>query len=241
MATFAVLVVAAGEGTRFKSSVSKQYMPLGKQTVLSHTIASVFTAFVHAIQVVIGKAHKALYENSIAYLPEAVTVALLPPVNGGNRRQDSVRIGLENIESINPDFVIIHDACRPFAMVPDLEVITQQLKYHSGMVPVLAPLDTISTVKNNILGENIPRESVRIIQTPQIFRYRTILECHRTLFSMCPQKNFTDDSSMLLSCGMSVSTIDGNHDNFKITTYRDLARAEWTIGTREFTPYPNSS
>ncbi|MFV9838470.1 MAG: 2-C-methyl-D-erythritol 4-phosphate cytidylyltransferase [Aaplasma endosymbiont of Hyalomma asiaticum] len=230
MPTFVALVVAAGEGTRFKRGILKQYMPLGNKTVLSHTIASVFADFVHAVQVVIGKTHRALYENSLTYLPKTVTAALLPPVNGGNRRQDSVRIGLENIESINPDFVIIHDACRPLATLPDLDVITQQLRHHSGVVPVLAPLDTISTVRNDTLGENIPRESIRIIQTPQIFRYRTILECHRTLFSICPQKHFTDDSSMLLSCGMSVSIIAGNHENFKITTYGDLARAECTLG-----------
>ena len=232
MTTFAVLIMAAGEGTRFKSGALKQYMPLGNQTVLSYTIRNIFSSLVGSVQVVIGQKHGVFYEHSLKHLPKKIIDVLLPPVHGGERRQDSVRIGLENIENVDPDFVIIHDACRPLATLPDLDVIAQHLEHHSGVVPVLPPLDTISIVNDGILVEPVPRESVRIIQTPQIFRYRTILEYHKKLFYTCPEKHFTDDSSVLLSCGMSVTTVDGNYNNFKITTAEDIVRAECELKTR---------
>ncbi|WP_231106718.1 IspD/TarI family cytidylyltransferase [Anaplasma phagocytophilum] len=227
MPLFVVLIVAAGESRRLgNKNQLKQYLRIQRHSVLAHTITQMVTSFVHSVKVVIGQGQDAFYEHSLLSLPKKVTDLLIPPVYGGARRQDSVRIGLESIEHINPEFVIIHDACRPFASLPSADVITYHLRDHAGIVPVLQPSDTISRVENSVIMEEIAKDSVRIVQTPQIYRYKDILRCHKEVYSTDPEKYFSDESSVMVACGMSVITIEGDYNNFKITTAEDVTRAE---------------
>ncbi|QJC27182.1 2-C-methyl-D-erythritol 4-phosphate cytidylyltransferase [Anaplasma platys] len=228
MQLFVILVVAAGIGRRLGvSDVPKQYLQLASQTVLAHSITRLVDKleYMYQIRVVIHKAHAMFYEEAIMSLEPKVSKCLLPPVYGGTQRQDSVRIGLESLCDIGPQFVIIHDACRPFADLPDMGTVVESLQCNSGVVPAIQPVDTMGTIKGGLLAEKVERDTIRMIQTPQIFRFADALECHRQVSLQHPDKNFTDDASLLLYCGKHVETVKGDFNNFKITIPEDMARA----------------
>ncbi|OYW34651.1 MAG: bifunctional 2-C-methyl-D-erythritol 4-phosphate cytidylyltransferase/2-C-methyl-D-erythritol 2,4-cyclodiphosphate synthase, partial [Azorhizobium sp. 12-66-6] len=129
----AVIVVAAGRGTRAAGAVPKQYQRIDGETVLRRSLMR-FAAHpeVDAIQVVIHPDDSHRYADASADLPK-----LLPPVAGGNDRQDSVRAGLAALLPADPELVLVHDAARPF---PSSTLISQAIAAaarHGAAVPGL--------------------------------------------------------------------------------------------------------
>ena len=222
-----MVVVAAGEGSRLGvAGLPKQYMQIHNQAVLWYSIASSFAPYMHKVRVVIREGHDVLYQNAVKSLPPTIADRLLPPVYGGDRRQDSVRIGLESLNGMKPNIVVIHDACRPFAQAIPGSSVTNVLAQHSGVVQALPVVDTIQVVADNIVVGSVYREAARIVQTPQVYRYRDVLACHNAMYRTDPDRHFTDDSSVMLECGMSVAVVEGSRNNFKITAAEDILRAE---------------
>ena len=227
MRSCAMVVVAAGEGSRLcVAGLPKQYVKIHKQAVLWYSIVSSFAPYIHKVRVVIREGHDVFYQNAIKSLPSAITDRLLPPVYGGDRRQDSVRIGLESLDGMKPSIVVIHDACRPFAQAISESKVTDALTQHSGVVQTLPVVDTIKVVSDNTIVGSVDRETARIVQTPQVYTYRDVLACHSAVHRTNPYQYFTDDSSVMLECGMSVAVVEGSRNNFKITTAEDILQAE---------------
>ncbi|MGN7661670.1 MAG: 2-C-methyl-D-erythritol 4-phosphate cytidylyltransferase, partial [Anaplasma sp.] len=165
-----MVVVAAGESRRLGGAgVPKQYMKINGQEVLWHAITCALAPYVQKVLVVINSSHNTLYKNAMLSVPPIVASRLLPPVYGGSRRQDSVLMGLEGLSGIHPNFVIIHDACRPLAKHIPPDKIEQALSQHAGIVPALSPVDTLQTVADGVVAGVINRESIRMIQTPQVY------------------------------------------------------------------------
>jgi 2-C-methyl-D-erythritol 4-phosphate cytidylyltransferase/2-C-methyl-D-erythritol 2,4-cyclodiphosphate synthase len=108
MAGCVALIVAAGRGSRFGGDLPKQYRRLGGVPLLRHSLET-FRRHprVTAVRAVIHPDDRARYDEAAAGLD------LLPPVDGGAERQDSVRLGLESVADLPPDMVLIHDAARP--------------------------------------------------------------------------------------------------------------------------------
>src|SRR5487761_1348187 len=103
------LVVAAGRGTRVGAALPKQYLPLAGKPVLRHSLEAFAThPKIGRVRVVYNPDDAADYGRASAGLN------LLPPVAGGAARQDSVRLGLESLEPLAPEHVLIHDGARPF-------------------------------------------------------------------------------------------------------------------------------
>lgn len=147
---------------------------------------------------------------------------LLRPVHGGKSRKNSVKLGLESLQKINPDFVVIHDACRPFvsnALIDDLvrSMINGQ---HTGVVPAIEVEDTMSLVNDDSIESTILREKLRAIQTPQIFNFKELLSFHQS------NKEFTDDSSLMVEYKKRIAIIKGEKNNFKLTTKEDINMAK---------------
>ena len=98
-------------------------------------------------------------------------------------------------------------------------------KKYGAAAPVLLPKETIGTMgKGDILFSVPPRDSVRIIQTPQAFRYDILMKC----LTMANEADFlgTDESSLVLQSGHGVKCIEGLPFNIKITSGDDIERAE---------------
>jgi 2-C-methyl-D-erythritol 4-phosphate cytidylyltransferase/2-C-methyl-D-erythritol 2,4-cyclodiphosphate synthase len=222
MAGNAVLIVAAGSGQRLGGELPKQYLPLAGRSVLRRSI-DVFAGHqrIDAIRVVISPDHGDLYRQATEGLK------ILPPVNGGAARQESVRNGLESLAELKPDKVLIHDAARPFVTTDVIDGVLAALDHHPGAIPAVPVIDTLKRGSESIIIGTVERGGLWRAQTPQGFRFDTILDAHRKL----RDKQLTDDSALLEAQGLSVELVPGAEGNFKITTMEDFERAKKLLGS----------
>lgn len=150
--------------------------------------------------------------------------------SGGPRRQDSVRRGLEQIAG--KGWVLIHDGARPLFTPALVDRGLEAAADTGAAVPVLPLTDTVKVVSpTGIVEGTLPRERLRAVQTPQVFRMDLIREAHRRLAGS--EQTFNDDAAMAEALGHTVAVFPGEADNVKVTTREDLRRARALWSRRE--------
>jgi 2-C-methyl-D-erythritol 4-phosphate cytidylyltransferase/2-C-methyl-D-erythritol 2,4-cyclodiphosphate synthase len=137
---------------------------------------------------------------------------------GGAERADSVQAGLGAIDG---DFVLVHDAARPFCPHDVIDRLLTALKIHDGAVPILAVADTLARA-DTILGDAIDRTGAVRVQTPQAFRLQGLRDAYKNWAGSTP----TDEATVARAAGLSVAAIEGDVMLDKITSSADWARAE---------------
>jgi 2-C-methyl-D-erythritol 4-phosphate cytidylyltransferase / 2-C-methyl-D-erythritol 2,4-cyclodiphosphate synthase len=211
------LIVAAGRGERAGAGLPKQYRSVGGRSVLARSVgAFAGHAGIRAVRCVIQEADRDLYEVAVKGLD------LLAPVSGGATRQDSVRLGLESLAHLAPETVLIHDAARPFVSSTIIEATLAVLADGEGAIPALPVHDTLKRGGPAGIEATVDRAGLWRAQTPQGFRYATILAAHRAMAG----RELTDDAAVAEAAGMAVGLVPGSEDNVKLTTQEDFARAE---------------
>ncbi|MGB0631332.1 MAG: bifunctional 2-C-methyl-D-erythritol 4-phosphate cytidylyltransferase/2-C-methyl-D-erythritol 2,4-cyclodiphosphate synthase [Alphaproteobacteria bacterium] len=219
MASCAALILAGGTGSRLGSDIPKQYLTLNGVSVLRRTV-DVFLSHpeIDTVQVVIGAGDRSLYDNAIG------DADIRAPVTGGATRQESGRNGLEALADDAPDYVLIHDAARPFIDEPTIDRVLDALKSSAAVLPGVPVADTLKRGAGDPpeVTDTVDRDGLWRAQTPQGFQYPKILEAHHA----CTGKELTDDAAVAEHAGLSVALVHGHEDNFKITTPDDLERAQ---------------
>ena len=222
MEKIVALITACGRGNRFNrgEGIPKQYLPLAGIPMLRHSIM----AFLNHPQVsdvlcVIHPDDIELYEQS------TIGLDLLNPVFGGETRQSSIRIGLEELIDYKPNKVLIHDGVRPFVSKRIINGILEKLESHPAVIPAIAVEDTIKKIGDGKIEWTLERENLWRAQTPQGFLYQDILNSHIAFKDL----NFTDDSALNEYAGIPVAIVPGSQNNFKITTEEDYDRAKHMI------------
>lgn len=227
MAKIAALIVAAGRGNRFGTSTPKQYQKLAGKLVLRYSLECFANhPNISIVKTVIHPDDKHLYDEA------ATGLNLLPPTNGGEARQDSVRLGLQSIQDENPDIVLIHDGARPFV---DNEIIDASINALSddidGAIPAIQVTDTLkkATTQNGkdlpIIEGTIDRKYLWSVQTPQAFKFKALFDAHIKTAG----EQLTDDAAVIEQFGSKVALSKGKEENFKITSFQDLEKAENSI------------
>jgi 2-C-methyl-D-erythritol 4-phosphate cytidylyltransferase/2-C-methyl-D-erythritol 2,4-cyclodiphosphate synthase len=221
MPRIALLIVAAGSGTRAGGAVPKQYQSLGGVPVIRRSL----NAFAHrsdiiATQIVIGAGHEDLFHTALGGLK------ILAPVAGADTRSHSVFHGLQALSVQRPDFVLIHDAARPLVS-PDLidRVIAALENGADAAIPLLSVADTLKTEAEG-KWKTVPRDGLLRAQTPQGFRFDAILAAHRKF----GHESVTDDMAMAELASLKIETVAGEERNLKITTRDDMTFAEKLLG-----------
>ena len=211
------LIVAAGRGSRAGGDVPKQYRPLAGAPLLRYS-AEAFARHeaVDRVRVVIHPGDREMYDQALAGLDIAA------PVDGGETRQDSARLGLESLSDEAPDKVLIHDAARPFIDAGTIGRIVDALDKSDGALAAVPIVDTLKRGKDGQVTGTIERAGLWRAQTPQGFRFAAILAAHLD----GQGKNFTDDAGVAEEAGLAVALVEGNEANFKVTTEDDFRRAE---------------
>lgn len=212
------LITTSGRGSRFSSDgIPKQYMNLAGASILRHSILAFLKhPKIDDVICVIHPDDVSLYEEATFGLD------LLNPVFGGDTRQDSVRHGLEALEEVNPDKVLIHDAVRPFVSKKIISGVLEKLETHPAVIPAVAVEDTIKKYSDGKIEWTLERQDLWRAQTPQGFLYEDIMNSHRAF----KDKSFTDDAALNEYAGIPVAIIPGSQNNFKITTKEDYKRAK---------------
>lgn len=210
--TNVALIVAAGKGERTGGTLPKQFAPLAGRPMLawSHAALSAHPSIDRVI-VVIGAGQDALC---------AAAVPGVETVQGGATRRESVQRGLAAIG--DADHVLIHDAARPFVPPAVVDRLLEALGSHEGAVPTLPVADTLVAAD----GANVPRAGLARVQTPQAFRFATIVRAHAAWTGDEP----TDDAQMVRALGGSIALVQGDAMLEKVTFAADFAAAEARIG-----------
>ncbi|MCU1443694.1 MAG: bifunctional 2-C-methyl-D-erythritol 4-phosphate cytidylyltransferase/2-C-methyl-D-erythritol [Cryobacterium sp.] len=223
----AVIVVAAGSGSRLGHSEPKAFVPLAGRPMLEHALRSVFSMRTAAQVIVVAPESRLSEASAIARHVAGTAGVPLDIVAGGETRQDSVGRGLAVLgDSIRT--VLVHDAAR--ALTPPTlfdAVIDAVATTGHGIVPGLPVVDTIKRVdpQGTILG-TVERSELSAMQTPQGFPRQMLVDA-----TARANGEVTDDAASVAAAGHAVTVIPGHELAFKITTRWDLRRAELLIGT----------
>lgn len=223
----AALIVAAGVGERAGAGALKQFRALHGVAMLRRSVlAFVDVPEIDGVAIVIGRGQEAHAEEVLAGLDR------LPFVTGGPTRQDSVRLGLEALAAQAPDFVLIHDAARPFVSRELIGNLIAALRGGAdAAVPLLAVSDTLKRRTADGAWITVPREDLYRAQTPQAFRFAAILEAHRARAGLA----VTDDMALAELAGLHIALVPGEEINTKMTKPEDFQLAErWLAGGSEF-------
>lgn len=222
----AAVVAAGGRGARVGGAVPKQFLPLGGGTFLERALAP-FDASVRVAEIVV------VLPAGLASSPPAGLRDVATPlrvVAGGVRRQDSVAAGFDALGG-GIDVVLVHDAARPFCP-PALIGRTIDAAAESGAaVPALRATDTIKQAVvrggRTVVVATLPRDSIYLAQTPQAFRIEVLRDAVALGRSGV---DATDEASLAERCGHPVRLVEGDPDNFKVTSPADLRRAAGRVG-----------
>ena len=214
--TVAVIVVAAGSGTRLGGAEPKAFVTVAGRTILERALDEVF-AVVPPPQVVVVVPADRVDQTSRNLEGTTATV-----VAGGETRQQSVACGIRALDPAVAT-VLVHDAAR--ALTPSSlfqRVVNEVVLLEHGVVPGLPVVNTLKRVdERDLVQEELDRAGMREIQTPQGFPRDAFVASHESATN-----DYTDDAAVFAAAGHPVSIIEGDHRAFKITTPWDLRRAE---------------
>ena len=211
------VIVAGGSGSRMKSDVPKQFIEIGSKPILMHAIDT-FKRFDSAIQIIVVLP-VAQIEYWKSLCEEFRFDTIHDVVNGGETRFHSVSNGLALIKE--PGIVGVHDGVRPFVSQETLINTYTTAEKSGNAVPVIDAFESVRQTDGKS-NRSIYRSTIKLVQTPQVFRTEQLLKAYQTEF----KTDFTDDASVAEAAGYSINLVEGNRENIKITTPLDLKIAE---------------
>jgi 2-C-methyl-D-erythritol 4-phosphate cytidylyltransferase len=224
--TTSIILAAAGEGRRLGSRLPKALVPLGGRPLFLHSVRTFSRlSFVREIILVLPGDRMAQVQE--VYAKELRRGRVTRLVEGGARRQDSVRLGL--LAATSP-IVLVHDAARPLVSPEAVRDVVLAAARHGAAVLAAPAVDTIKIAdRQGRVRETPDRSRVWLAQTPQGFRRQVLLTAYRWNGT----KDVTDDVQLVERAGKKVVIVPSLRPNFKVTTREDLVRAEQFLKRRK--------
>jgi 2-C-methyl-D-erythritol 4-phosphate cytidylyltransferase/2-C-methyl-D-erythritol 2,4-cyclodiphosphate synthase len=224
------ILAAGGRGTRVGAAAPKQMLLIGGRPILQHSFAAL-ERHEHIDEIVIA------LPGELASAPPPYLFSTTKPVHvvdGGTRRQDSVANAFARV-SDRAGVVVVHDAVRPFASAALFSRVIEEASRGGAAIAALQASDTIKQATAapgvRIVARTIARESIYLAQTPQAFNRDVLQDAIR--FGLRSTGNATDEATLAEQAGYTVSLVDGESANIKITTTQDLDVAESLAGLRD--------
>jgi len=217
------IVVAAGASARM-GGADKLRATIGGRPLLGHTVAALAAAPEVASIVVVTSDDRRRELEDGSWLPADKVVTF---VDGGSRRQDSVRAGFEALERVHPDpdggrVVLIHDGARPAVPRSLVSAVVEAAAHHGAAIPVVPVAETLKRVDGDVVTATVDRSGMGTAQTPQgVLRgiLRTALAAPEARAG-----TWTDEAALLEACRIAVHVVPGDAANLKVTVPADLAR-----------------
>lgn len=211
------LVVAGGAGTRFKSTIPKQFLEISGVPIVMRTLAAFYSYSKEISIILVLPEHEINYWANLCRqhkfnIPHQV-------VKGGMSRQMSVINGLN---TINDDGIVaIHDGVRPLIKKEIIAGSFETARKLGNAVAAVPLKDSIRIIENGY-NRSVDRKDFMLIQTPQTFLTSEIKNAYQKYI----EEEFTDDASIAERAGQKINLIMGSYDNIKITTTEDILFAE---------------
>jgi 2-C-methyl-D-erythritol 4-phosphate cytidylyltransferase / 2-C-methyl-D-erythritol 2,4-cyclodiphosphate synthase len=218
----AVIVVAAGSGTRLARPEPKAFVAVAGRRILEHALETVFALNEPAQVIVVAPSAMLDAARELAGGVAGTQVGNLVVVAGGDTRQQSVAAGLTQLGA-EVEVVLVHDAARAFTPVAMFEeVIATVRSTNAGVIPALPVADTIKqTDWTDHVERTLDRSELVAVQTPQGFPRAALIEAYSRA-----TEDHTDDAAVFSAAGQQVTVVSGDELAFKITTPWDLRKAE---------------
>jgi 2-C-methyl-D-erythritol 4-phosphate cytidylyltransferase / 2-C-methyl-D-erythritol 2,4-cyclodiphosphate synthase len=207
------VVVAAGQGSRFGGL--KQFEDLAGESVLRRAVRTACLAATE-LAVVVPSAEVGRAQGLLAGLTPLPRV-----VAGAEARAMSVLAGLEALAG-EPEWVLIHDGVRPLASPELFARVLEAAREHGAAIPVVPVNETVKRVTSGRVVQTLDRTDLALVQTPQAFRRRQLLDAFASLGAKAA--SCTDEAALLEALHLPVAVVQGEPMNVKITTTQDLAR-----------------
>ena len=219
---YSAILLLAGRGERFSSYLPKQFHLLGNKSLYLHSLAAFLqTSFFEEICLVVGEEYYETVKQQIEGLPHVKIVV------GGKSRQESSYLGVSACRE--SDFVVIHDGVRPFVSFSLIAKHVEAVRTHGAVDTCLPSADTVvRSLEGKWVDSVLNRQELFLGQTPQSFATPLILQAHE----QARKEGLTSsscDCNLVRRLGTSVYMVEGDENNFKVTTPKDLLRAQKQI------------
>ena len=213
------IIPAAGSGERFGEE--KQFKLLSGRPLFFHTLKLFLQSdYIDEIIVAVPSANVDSTHRDVLSMSAGKPVKV---VSGGTRRQDSVKNGIDVSDS-DSTLVCIHDAARPFVTEDLIQRSISACEFADGAVVGIPSKDTVKFSENGLVKETLDREKIWLAQTPQCFHKNKLLQA--LYYAETENLTGTDESALMEAMGFSIKLVEGDSNNFKITTKDDWIRAE---------------
>lgn len=222
---YALVLAAAGSGSRFGGNCAKQFqdlidLPLYMWSIFTigslDTISDVIVVTSYdEVDNVSKQIESILSKNKLDKLSSKTTV-----IAGGASRQESVYKGLKYLAKMKPDYVLIHDAARPFVSPQSVLAVIESVAKFGAATLAVPVTDTIKHVEDGTIQKTLDRNLLYSAQTPQAARYEWLMDAHTRA-----QENgleATDDAMLIELENHPVKIVEGTKSNIKITVKEDM-------------------
>lgn len=219
MATFAVILPAAGKSSRFKDPhYRKPFAPLDNRAVWLHSAEKFLNRDdVKQLIIVISPEDREAFHSKFA---ANVAILGIDVVEGGTHRADSVERALARVRP-DVDFIAVHDAARPCLANEWIDKVFDAARSSGAAILAVPVRGTLKCVAGGAVTETVERENLWEAQTPQVFRRQLLLDAYSQRGGLVA----TDDAQLVERLGHPVSIVEGSTINMKITTKEDLRLA----------------
>ena len=222
------IIPAAGAGLHNGESSARVLMSVGGRSLIRRTLEA-FDRCAEITGIIVMVSQR----NLLQVTRELESDGWRKPIDiqlGGERRQDSVRLGLESLQQNPPDFVLIHDGARPLVsddLIHEGLVTARQFGAATAAVPVHHTYKHVDS--SGFVHGTVERSDLMQIQTPQVFRYDWILEAH--LKAVRERIVVEDDAELIEKLGKPVKIFAGSYTNLKVATREDALMVEALLAT----------
>ncbi len=216
------IIVAGGTGSRLGSELPKQYIKIEEKPIIAYSIQSFLEAFpeINIIIVTANEYNELMREICMQFFPDKMGQILF--VKGGNTRFESSKNGIQQAEE--KGIIFVHDAARPFVKSKLIKKLYEEAMRYGNAIPAVTIPDSIRMNKNGKY-EQLDRNDLRVIQTPQAFKAPLLKKAFEQEF----MDHFTDESTVMENLKEKIHLVEGDEMNFKITTARDLDIAKYLM------------
>lgn len=214
------IVVAAGSGKRFNSTISKQFLVLSGKPVIIRTLERFESCDTVSEVVLVLQSIDIQNFRSLAKKFKLNKIANI--VAGGKTRAESVLNGLRVVDS-EAGIVAVHDGARPLVSVDEISRTIERAKQVGAACLVAEITDTIKEITGERIAGTLDRSRLRRALTPQAFRYDIL---HEAFAQSDLNEDVTDECYLVEKLGYEIALVEGSPKNIKITRPEDLALAE---------------
>ena len=221
MSRTAVILLAAGSGSRMNGAVSDKVLaPLAGRPVFVHSVVAFMESSIADFYVVVYRDARQMTEL-MAYAPTPSAL-----VQGGRERQDSVMNALAALpEDIS--YVFIHDCARPLVRPEQLVALHKIVRKEGAVVLAHRVTDTIKEHRGEGRLRTLDRRNLWAMETPQVFAFDLIARAYARVHAR--RQHITDDAAAVERLGHPVALLENPHPNPKLTTPTDLAYFEFLL------------